>query len=113
MAAFKMCKLCLKSIKLFCVSKVSIYHSNKTSCPAICNAVTMVIYTKNINLDKQCCFVCVLFSPALSRVSVDLDRSLQEVDFQPSLSNTSFIDARFAMEQAVKTERLKIRMQIN
>ncbi|XP_062597363.1 uncharacterized protein LOC134258788 [Saccostrea cucullata] len=48
-----------------------------------------------------------LFSPALSRVSLDLDRSIPELDLKPSLANTSFIDARFEMEQAVKTERMK------
>ncbi|KAK3104624.1 hypothetical protein FSP39_006445 [Pinctada imbricata] len=48
-----------------------------------------------------------LFSPALSRVSLDLDRSIPEIDYKPSMSNTSFIDARFEMEHAVKTERLK------
>uniref|UniRef100_K1R776 Sfi1 spindle body domain-containing protein n=1 Tax=Magallana gigas TaxID=29159 RepID=K1R776_MAGGI len=48
-----------------------------------------------------------LFSPALSRVSLDLDRSIPEMDLKPTLANTSFIDARFEMEQAVKTERMK------
>ncbi|XP_056013251.1 uncharacterized protein LOC125646673 isoform X4 [Ostrea edulis] len=48
-----------------------------------------------------------LFSPTLSRVSLDLDRSIPEMDYKPSLANTSFIDARFEMEQAVKTERMK------
>ncbi|XP_078337058.1 uncharacterized protein LOC111134265 isoform X6 [Crassostrea virginica] len=50
-----------------------------------------------------------LSSPALSRISLDLDKSIGEgQDYKLTLANTSFIDARFEMEQAVKTERMKI-----
>lgn len=42
-------------------------------------------------------------SPSMSRIAVDYDP-----DYKPSLSDTSFLDNRFAIEHAVRTQRMKV-----
>ncbi|OWF37145.1 hypothetical protein KP79_PYT21337 [Mizuhopecten yessoensis] len=48
-----------------------------------------------------------LFSPSFSLWSLDQDNATADFTLQPTLADKSFLDTRFAMEQAVKTEKLR------
>ncbi|XP_060083146.1 uncharacterized protein LOC132562420 [Ylistrum balloti] len=48
-----------------------------------------------------------LFSPSLSLWNLDQDNITTDLNLRPTLADKSFLDTRFAMEQAVKTEKLR------
>jgi hypothetical protein len=44
-----------------------------------------------------------MMSPGMSHIAVDYDP-----DYKPSMTDTSFLDNRFAIEHAVRTQRMRV-----